>query len=300
MVRPAHDPTDFEIGQRHGLPIILGMNLDGTMNEHAGAYAGMKTLDARKALLKELEEKGQLVKTVKHRHAVGHSFRSGAIIEPIVTEQWYVKIEPLATPALNAVRDGQIRIVPDHYAKVYYNWMENIRDWCISRQLWWGHQIPVWYRSDGGAPIVQVDDPDPADYPGVTLTQDPDVLDTWFSSGLWPFSTLGWPDDTEDLRRFYPTSVMETGHDIIFFWVARMIMQGIGERRAVHPEQRLDGRPGRAADPIRWAVAGGPLDPEPCREGDRRRDPDDGGLPVRRGGEGRAGVPLGGALRLVS
>jgi len=135
--------------------------------------------------------------------------------------------QPLATPALNAVKDGQIRIVPDHYAKVYYNWMENIRDWCISRQLWWGHQIPVWYRSDGGAPIVQVDDPNPADYPGVTLTQEPDVLDTWFSSGLWPFSTLGWPDDTEDLRRFYPTSVMETGHDIIFFWVARMIMQGI-------------------------------------------------------------------------
>jgi valyl-tRNA synthetase len=226
-VTPGHDPTDFEIGQRHGLPIIVAMNLDGTMNEQAGAYQGMKTQEARRALLKEIDEAGNLVKTVKHRHAVGHSFRSGAMIEPIVTEQWYVKIEPLATPALNAVKDGQIRIVPDHYAKVYYNWMENIRDWCISRQLWWGHQIPVWYRSDGGAPIVQVDDPNPADYPGVTLTQEPDVLDTWFSSGLWPFSTLGWPDDTEDLRRFYPTSVMETGHDIIFFWVARMIMQGI-------------------------------------------------------------------------
>ncbi|MCC6176820.1 MAG: valine--tRNA ligase [Chloroflexi bacterium] len=226
-VTPGHDPTDFEIGQRHDLPIILAMKLDGTMNEQAGAYAGMKALDARKALVRELEENGQVVKVVKHRHAVGHSFRSGAVIEPIVTEQWYVKIDPLAQPALEAVRDGRIRIIPEHFSKVYYNWMENIRDWCISRQLWWGHRIPVWYRSDGGEPIVSVEDPDPADYPGVTLTQDPDVLDTWFSSGLWPFSTLGWPDDTEDLHRFYPTSVMETGYDILFFWIARMIMQGI-------------------------------------------------------------------------
>jgi valyl-tRNA synthetase len=261
-VTPGHDPTDFEIGQRHNLPIILAMNLDGTMNENAGTYRGMKAQEARRALLKEIEENGQLVKQVKHRHAVGHSFRSGAVIEPIVTEQWYVKIEPLATPALNAVRDGRIKIVPEHYAKVYYNWMENIRDWCISRQLWWGHQIPVWYRSDGGDPIVQVDDPDPADYPGVTLTQDPDVLDTWFSSGLWPFSTLGWPDDTDDLRRFYPTSVMETGHDIIFFWVARMIMQGIAMMDDVpfstiylHGMVRVDGEKmskmkGNVKDPV--------------------------------------------------
>jgi valyl-tRNA synthetase len=226
-VTPGHDPTDFEIGQRANLPTIVAMNLDGTMNEHAGRFAGMTTAEARKAFVDELEELGALVKVEPHRHAVAHSFRSGAVIEPIVTEQWYVKIEPLATPALEAVRDGHIRIIPDHFAKVYYNWMENIRDWCISRQLWWGHRIPVWYRDDGGPPIVSVDDPDPADYPGVTLTQDPDVLDTWFSSGLWPFSTLGWPDDTEDLRTYYPTTVMETGYDILFFWVARMIMQGI-------------------------------------------------------------------------
>ncbi|HZO32638.1 MAG TPA: valine--tRNA ligase [Chloroflexota bacterium] len=226
-VTPGHDPVDFEIGQRHGLPVILVMNLDGTMNDRAGAYAGLKTLDARKALLQELEAQGQLIKTVPVRHAVGHCQRCRTMVEPIASDQWYVRIQPLAEPAINAVRDGQIKIVPEHYSKVYFNWMENIRDWTISRQLWWGHRIPVWYRSDGGNPIVSVDEPDPADYPGVTLTQDPDVLDTWFSSGLWPFSTLGWPDQTEDLRRFYPTSVMETGYDIIFFWVARMIMQGI-------------------------------------------------------------------------
>jgi len=226
-VTPGHDPTDFEIGQRHNLPVVLVMNLDGTMSDAAGAYSGMKIHDARVAFVKELDEKGLLVRQVPHRHAVGHCQRSRDVVEPIASDQWYVKIEPLATPALEAVRDGRIRIVPDHFAKVYYNWMENIRDWCISRQLWWGHRIPVWYRGDGGDPIVSVDEPDPADYPGVTLTQDPDVLDTWFSSGLWPFSTLGWPDDTEDLRRFYPTSVMETGYDILFFWVARMIMQGI-------------------------------------------------------------------------
>jgi len=226
-VTPGHDPTDFEIGQRHNLPTILVMNLDGTLNAEAGAYQGMSILEARRAFLEELETNDQLVRTVPHRHAVGHCQRCHTIVEPIVSEQWYVRIAPLARPALEAVRDGRIRVVPERFAKVYFNWMENIRDWCISRQLWWGHRIPVWYRSDGGEPIASVEDPSPADYPGVELTQDPDVLDTWFSSGLWPFSTLGWPDDSEDMGRFFPTTVMETGYDILFFWVARMIMQSL-------------------------------------------------------------------------
>ena len=261
-VTPGHDPTDFEIGQRHQLPTVLVMNLDGTMNAEAGAYRGMQTLEAREALLREIEANGQLVRTVRHPHAVGHCQRSGTVVEPIVSLQWYVRIQPLAEPALDAVRDGRIRIVPEHFAKVYYNWMENIRDWCISRQLWWGHRVPVWYRSDGGDPIVAVDDPDPADFPGVELTQDPDVLDTWFSSGLWPFSTLGWPDDTQDLRTFYPTSVMETGYDILFFWVARMIMQGLAMTGEVpfhtvylHGMVRVDGEKmskvkGNVKDPL--------------------------------------------------
>src|SRR5207253_1132511 len=160
-----------------------------------------------------------IVKTVPHRHAVGHCQRSRDVVEPLASDQWYVKIEPLATPALDAVRDGRIRIVPERFAKVYFNWMENIRDWCISRQLWWGHRIPVWYCQCGGQTVATTDPTACAHCGGTQLRQDPDVLDTWFSSGLWPFSTLGWPEHTDDLRTFYPTSVMETGYDILFFWV---------------------------------------------------------------------------------
>jgi valyl-tRNA synthetase len=226
-VTPGHDPTDFEIGQRHNLPAILVIGLEGKMNENAGTYAGMPVMEARKAFVEELEANGQLVKQVAHPHQVGHCDRCKAIVEPLVSEQWYVRIAPLAERALDAVRDGRIRIIPDRFSKNYANWMENIRDWCISRQLWWGHRIPVWTCGNGHV-FAAVDDPSACPSCGsLKLEQDPDVLDTWFSSGLWPFSTLGWPDDTEDLRRFYPTSVMETGYDIIFFWVARMIMLGL-------------------------------------------------------------------------
>jgi valyl-tRNA synthetase len=227
-VTPGHDPTDFEIGQRHGLAVIVGMNLDGTMNEQAGAYAGLPTLEARRRLVGELESDGLLVREEPHTHAVGHCQRCHTVVEPIVTEQWYVKMAPLAERALESVRQGRIEIVPERFAKIYYNFLENIRDWCISRQLWWGHRIPVWYCDGCSGQTVAVLDPSACARCGASeIHQDPDILDTWFSSGLWPFSTLGWPDDTDDLRTFYPTSVMETGYDIIFFWVARMIMLGL-------------------------------------------------------------------------
>jgi valyl-tRNA synthetase len=227
-VTPGHDPTDFEIGQRHGLPTMLVMGLDGKMNEHATPkYAGLPIPEARKLFVEELKELGSFVKQDAHPHQVGHCTRCGTIVEPLVSEQWYVRIAPLADAAMEAVRDGRIRIIPERFTKVYFNWMENIRDWCISRQLWWGHRIPVWTCGNGHQ-FAALEDPTACPECGAReLEQDPDVLDTWFSSGLWPFSTLGWPDDTEDLRRFYPTNVMETGYDILFFWVARMIMMGI-------------------------------------------------------------------------
>ena len=227
-VTPGHDPTDFEIGQRHSLPMILVIGLDGKMNESAGPrYAGMPVAEARRAFVDELRERGLLVKEDPHPHQVGHCDRCRTVVEPLVTEQWYVRIAPLAEAALGAVRDGRIRIIPDRFAKVYYNWLENIRDWCISRQLWWGHRIPVWTCGNEHR-FAAVYDPSACPECGSQeLAQDPDVLDTWFSSALWPFSTLGWPADTEDFRRFYPTSVMETGYDILFFWVARMIMMGL-------------------------------------------------------------------------
>jgi valyl-tRNA synthetase len=227
-VTPSHDPTDFEIGERHGLESINIMNLDGSLNEHAGPFAGQDRFVARKAVVERLEQDGLLIEVEPYRHSVGHCDRSGDVVEPLVSRQWFVKTDELAAPALNAVRTGDIKIVPERFEKVYYNWMENIRDWCVSRQLWWGHRIPVWYCDDCEEVIVAVEEPTACTRcKSGNLQQDPDVLDTWFSSGLWTHSTLGWPDSTDDLARFYPGTVMETGYDILFFWVARMIMLGM-------------------------------------------------------------------------
>ena len=227
-VTPGHDPNDYEIGHRHGLETVNIMNLDATLNAEAGPYEGMDRYEAREKLVEDLREQGLLIKIETHVHAPGRCQRCQTMVEPLVSEQWFVKIKPLAQPAIEAVRDGRIRIIPERFTKVYYNWMENIRDWCISRQLWWGHRIPVWYCDDCNERTVVTVDPTECEHcGGKNIHQDPDVLDTWFSSGLWPFSTLGWPDDSEDLRYFYPTSVMETGYDILFFWVARMIMLGL-------------------------------------------------------------------------
>ena len=227
-ITPGHDPNDFEIGERHALPVINVMGEDGTLNEEAGPYAGVERFEARKAIAEQLEREGLLEKIEPRAHSVGRCQRSGDVVEPIVSMQWFVKIGPLAEPALAAVQDGRIRITPERFVRVYENWMENIRDWCISRQLWWGHRIPVWYCAKCGHLTVAVDDPDRCESCGADgLAQDEDALDTWFSSALWTHSTLGWPDANADLDYFYPTSVMETGYDILFFWVARMIMMGM-------------------------------------------------------------------------
>jgi valyl-tRNA synthetase len=229
-VTPAHDPVDFEIAQRQKLPLINILNNDVTMNENAGPYKGMDRFAARKAIVADLEKSGQMLKIEDYSHAVAHCERCKTIVEPLVSLQWFVKIAPLAEPAIEVVKNGSITILPERFTKVYLNWMENIRDWCISRQLWWGHRIPIWYCGDCKEITVAatVDDPKACGKCGsANIKQDPDTLDTWFSSGLWPHSTLGWPDDTEDLKYFYPTSVMNPGYEIIFFWVARMIMLGI-------------------------------------------------------------------------
>jgi valyl-tRNA synthetase len=227
-VTPGHDPADFEIGERHSLPIINILNPDGTMNENATHYEGVDRLEVRTKIVEELDKEGLLVKIEPYRHSVGHCDRCAQIVEPIVSKQWYMSMEGLAKPAIEAVESGRIRVVPERFTKVYYNWMYNIKDWCISRQLWWGHRIPAWYCQDCNAVVVDLDDPTSCDQCGSPkLERDPDVLDTWFSSALWPHSTLGWPNQTEDLDYFYPGSVLETGHDILFFWVARMIMTGI-------------------------------------------------------------------------
>ena len=227
-ITPAHDPVDFEIAQRQGLPLINILNPDATMNENAGPYVGLDRFDCRKQILADLEKDGFLVKIEPYGHSVGHCARCQTVVEPIASRQWFIRTEPLAQPAIKAVRDGRINIIPQRFTKVYLNWMENIRDWCISRQLWWGHRIPVWYCRDCDELTVAVETPQSCQHCGSTsIEQDPDVLDTWFSSALWTHSTMGWPDDTENLRYFYPTTVMETGYDILFFWVARMIMMGL-------------------------------------------------------------------------
>ncbi len=227
-VTPGHDAHDYEIAQRHGLEIISLLNPDATMNEHAGPYAGLDRYACREKLWQDMAKAQLTIKTEPYTMQVPRSQRGGEVIEPMISTQWFVKMAPLAGPALEAVRSGQIRIVPERFTKVYFNWLENIRDWCISRQLWWGHRIPAWHCAACGQITVAREDPDVCAHCGSTdIHQDPDVLDTWFSSGLWPFSTLGWPEDTPDLRTYYPTTIMETGYDILFFWVARMIMLGL-------------------------------------------------------------------------
>ena len=227
-ITPGHDPNDFQIGQRHGLQIINVMNKNATMNENAGPYAGLDRFACREQLWADMTAAGLTLEVKPYTLQVPRSQRGGEVIEPLVSTQWFVRMERIAAKALEVVREGDIRIIPERFTKIYYHWLENIRDWCISRQLWWGHRLPVWYCQDCPKMIVAREDPAACPECGSErLEQDPDVLDTWFSSGLWPFSTLGWPDETEDLKRYYPTQVMETGYDILFFWVARMIMMGL-------------------------------------------------------------------------
>ncbi len=226
-VTPAHDPNDFEMGQRHALEQIVVLNDDATMADNTGKYKGMDRYECRKVLLEDLKALGNLVSIEEHNHAVGHCQRCHTVVEPMISKQWFVKMESLAKPAMEAVTSGKIQFVPERFTKIYLNWLESIRDWCISRQLWWGHRIPAWYCDDCGETFVSRQDLTVCPKCGKALRRDEDVLDTWFSSALWPFSTMGWPKDTEELKQFYPTSVLVTGYDIIFFWVARMIMLGL-------------------------------------------------------------------------
>ncbi|MFD2329777.1 valine--tRNA ligase [Cohnella sp. GCM10020058] len=222
-ITPAHDPNDFEVGARHDLPQIIVMDESGRMNDQAGPYEGMDRADCRKAIVKDLQAQGVLIQIEDHVHQVGHSERSGAVVEPYLSTQWFVSMKPLAEAAIHAQRSGNgVNFVPDRFEKIYLHWIENVRDWCISRQLWWGHRIPAWYKEGTDEIYVGTEAPE-----GEGWVQDEDVLDTWFSSALWPFSTLGWPDSTEDLKRYYPTDVLVTGYDIIYFWVARMIFTAL-------------------------------------------------------------------------
>ena len=227
-ITPAHDPNDYEIGEKHNLPLISMLDKDAKVNENGGKYEGMDRFDARKALWEDMRAEGLVIKEQAYTHQVPRSQRGGEIIEPMISTQWFVKMESIGKKALDAVKNGEITIVPDYFTKVYYNWMENLQDWCISRQLWWGHRIPVWYCADCNEITVAREDPTECAHCGSAhIKQDEDVLDTWFSSGLWTFSTLGWPEETPDFKYFHPTSIMETGADILFFWVARMIMSSL-------------------------------------------------------------------------
>ncbi|MCL2579720.1 MAG: valine--tRNA ligase [Oscillospiraceae bacterium] len=227
-ITPAHDPNDFEVGARHGLPLVNVMSEDATINENGGRYKGLGRYEARAKMVEDLTSLGLLAGIKEHTHNVGTCYRCASNVEPWASKQWFVKMQPLAEPAIEVVRDGSIKFVPERFEKIYFNWMENIRDWCISRQIWWGHRIPAWYCGDCGEVTVARQTPDACKCGSKNLRQDSDTLDTWFSSALWPFSTLGWPDENAaDLKYFYPTSVLVTGYDIIFFWVARMIFSGV-------------------------------------------------------------------------
>lgn len=227
-ITPAHDPNDFEVGLKHNLTMLNIMTDDACINENGGPYAGLDRMTARQLIVKDLMAGGYLVKTEPYRHFVGSCYRCHTVVEPRISVQWFVKMKPLAEPAIAVVKQKQIQFVPDRFEKIYFNWMENVKDWCISRQLWWGHRIPAWYCQDCGEIVVSEQTPQMCDQcKGSNLLQDEDTLDTWFSSALWPFSTLGWPDDTDDMRRFYPTDVLVTAYDIIFFWVARMIFSAL-------------------------------------------------------------------------
>ncbi len=226
-ITPAHDPNDFEVGLRHNLPVINVMTDEAKITEDYPKYAGMDRYEARKAIVADLEAEGALVKIEDYSHNVGTCYRCSTTVEPRVSKQWFVKMEPLAQPAIDAVKNGETKFVPERFNKIYFHWLENIKDWCISRQLWWGHQIPAFYCDSCGEMVVTKENSAVCPKCGKPMRQDPDTLDTWFSSALWPFSTLGWPDKTDDLDFFYPTNTLVTGYDIIFFWVVRMMFSGI-------------------------------------------------------------------------
>ena len=227
-ITPAHDPNDFEVGLRHNLEQIKVLDDDAKINEYGGKYRGMDRYEARKAIVADLDAMGLLVKVEEHSHNVGQCYRCGTTVEPITSKQWFVKMAPLAKDALKVVNDGEIKFVPDRFSKTYTNWMENVHDWCVSRQLWWGHRIPAYYCDKCGETVVSKEDVETCPQVRRNARQDEDVLDTWFSSALWPFATLGWPDKTEELEYFYPTNVLVTGYDIIFFWVSRNDIQRNG------------------------------------------------------------------------